>query len=77
MFSKVGMDVASRRGRSAQVETEMGVSHQLAGLTNAEPICPLRVIHVIPAIPACSVRSESGHSAKARFYEYERAHHSF
>ena len=29
----------------------------------------LRVIHVIPAIPACPVRPKSGHSAKARVYE--------
>jgi|AmaraimetFIIA100_FD_contig_121_84425_length_1033_multi_6_in_0_out_0_2 lysophospholipid acyltransferase (LPLAT)-like uncharacterized protein len=31
---------------------------------------PLRVIHVIPAIPACPVRTKSGHSADARAYEY-------
>jgi len=35
------------------------------------------VIRVIPAIPACPVRSKSGHSANARVYEYERAHRSF
>ena len=29
-----------------------------------------RVIHVIPAIPACPVHPKSGHSAKARVYEY-------
>src|SRR5262249_25571285 len=39
--------------------------------------CPLWVIHVIPAIAACPVRPKSGHSAKARVYEYERAHRSF
>jgi hypothetical protein len=29
-----------------------------------------RVIHVIPAIPACPVRPKNGHSANARVYEY-------
>ena len=29
-----------------------------------------RVIHVIPAIPACPVRPKSGHSVNARVYEY-------
>jgi hypothetical protein len=37
----------------------------------------LWVAHVIPAIPACPARPKSGHSAKARIYEYERAHRSF
>src|SRR5262245_41500310 len=32
--------------------------------------CPRWVIHVIPAIAACPVRPESGHSATARVYEY-------
>jgi hypothetical protein len=31
---------------------------------------PLRVIHVISAIPACPVRPKSRHSANARVYEY-------
>jgi len=38
---------------------------------------PQWVIHIIPAIPACLVRPKTGHSAKARVYEYERAHRSF
>src|SRR6516165_4005678 len=33
-------------------------------------LCPLWVIHVIPAIPACPVRPKSGHSPNARVYEY-------
>jgi hypothetical protein len=35
--------------------------------------CRLRVIHVIPAIPACPVRPKSRHSANARVYEYTQA----
>ena len=31
-----------------------------------------RVIHVIPAIPACPVRPKSGHLANARVYEDTR-----
>jgi hypothetical protein len=38
---------------------------------------PVGVIHVIPAIAACPARPESGHSAYARVYEYERAQRSF
>src|SRR5262249_19789062 len=31
---------------------------------------PVRVFHVIPAVPACPVRPKSGHSANARVCEY-------
>ena len=34
--------------------------------------CLRWVIHVIPAIPTCPVRSKSGHSTNARVYEYTR-----
>jgi hypothetical protein len=39
-------------------------------IPNHRLLCPLRVIHVIPAISACPVRPKSGHSSNARVYEY-------
>jgi hypothetical protein len=35
------------------------------------------IIRVIPAIAAFPVRPKTGHSTKARVYEYERAQRSF
>jgi hypothetical protein len=34
--------------------------------------CPSRVIHDIPAIPACPVRPKSGHSANDRVARHQR-----
>src|SRR5262245_40031786 len=49
--------------RSSQ-ESALRESHEAGRFHTA------RVTHVIPAIPACPVRPKSGHSAKARVYEY-------
>jgi hypothetical protein len=57
----------SNFSRASTRKIALRETYRTAGFRRS--FCTLWVIHVIPAIPACSVRPKSGHSANARAYE--------